>query len=934
MSPSILRRRARPILEILEDRLNPSPTFLTNVALPGANSNWDNFYSHGPYNASPITADIHGNGTQDVFVTGGDANLYAYQLVNGQMVIDKTYLTGRPGDFLQGSPVVVNVPGVGLCVFIGTSQGVVLGWNVQTQAMLPGWPVNTDPGAASGLNVGDIKGVYGGAAAGDLTGNGFPNIVVSSANHETTAFNVNGSVLWRFNNDDTITTTPVIADINGDGRNEVIIGGDSSPSSAYWTGGRIQAISGDGHRMWVKEIDNQVIQSSPVVADMFGNGKLEIFVGTGLVYPVGPTGGNFIYGLDNNGNTLPGWPVRTEPDNVDGRVQSSPAVADLLGNGQLEVLAADSQAHLFAIQANGQPLWTVSIGASPLAIFGTPIVADVNNDGKPDVFISDGHGVNYAFNGATGALLWQQSDPAPAPPSFNSYAVAPLKASGSYQLVEVADSLDMQGPGGHVLSPSIMEVYDLGASTLTPPWSQFRQDGFGNAVTRPLPTVTALITHLYQGALGRNPSSDELSNTWVPATLHAGSLRPVDGGIIMSTEARTLQINGWYEAYLGRGAEPAGLAIWLGALANGTSDAIVQAAIAGSLEAFIHSGNTIPSFVTFLYQQFLKRPPVGTEDAYWINSLTTGSLTQQQVALSFILTPESTNTLVLTWYQTYAPGGLTFPPQDSIAAMGRDLRRGDSTEQVLLNLLASYGDYITTQVEGATIRASYPDLLGRSISVGEMAFWEQHLETGTTIGQIDQIVVGSTEAHQHEVLGFYQKYLGRGASPGEMAPFVSQLDSGANATQVQQAIVQSGEYFGQPSVAGDPTKYITKLLSDLLDRAPLPGEIANFLNLSNNGATVRTVVPSIILHAPEFSQHTVDVIFFHVLRRWGQTPSDLSRVLANPSVFPPQSLADFLTGGGNVDAVWTTVLESPEYAGVDLNKSFWGGTRWLDDRHP
>src|SRR5262249_58296838 len=98
------------------------------------------------------------------------------------------------------------------------------------------------------------------------------------------------------------------------------------------------------------------------------------------------------------------------------------------------------------------------------------------------------------------------------------------------------------------------------------------------------------------------------------------------------------------------------------------------------------------------------------------------------------------------------------------------------------------------------------------------------LETGTTIGQIDQIVVGSTEAHQHEVLGFYQKYLHRGASPAEMAPFVSVLDSGGNATQVQMAIVQSGEYFNQPAVAGDPTKYITQILNDLLDPRPVPGD--------------------------------------------------------------------------------------------------------------
>ena len=89
-----------------------------------------------------------------------------------------------------------------------------------------------------------------------------------------------------------------------------------------------------------------------------------------------------------------------------------------------------------------------------------------------------------------------------------------------------------------------------------------------------------------------------------------------------------------------------------------------------------------------------------------------------------------------------------------------------------------------------------------------------------------------------------------------------------------------------------------------------------------------------MLHAPEFYQHTVDLIFFQLLRHWGQTPPDNSRVLLNPQAFPPQVFVDYLQAGGNRDDVLSDGLASPEYQAVALNKAFWTGARWLQTNHP
>ena len=44
---------------------------------------------------------------------------------------------------------------------------------------------------------------------------------------------------------------------------------------------------------------------------------------------------NFLYGIDQNGLLLDGWPI-----DVGGKINVTPAISDLDGDGQLEVVAA------------------------------------------------------------------------------------------------------------------------------------------------------------------------------------------------------------------------------------------------------------------------------------------------------------------------------------------------------------------------------------------------------------------------------------------------------------------------------------------------------------------------------------------------------------------------------------------------------------------
>src|SRR5437870_7665240 len=179
-----MRARKRPLVrlsvEALEVRCNPSPTLLANVSLPGAAP------QQGMFSPAPIVADLDGDGQQEVLVPGGN-RLYAYKLnpANGQMFVDHVYAQGSPVLPLGATPVVVNLPS-GPAVFLGDAASNVFGWDARTGNLLPGWPARLGTGSLPADQM------YGGLTAGDLDGDGIPEIVSTSWNHEVTALHANG----------------------------------------------------------------------------------------------------------------------------------------------------------------------------------------------------------------------------------------------------------------------------------------------------------------------------------------------------------------------------------------------------------------------------------------------------------------------------------------------------------------------------------------------------------------------------------------------------------------------------------------------------------------------------------------------------------------------------------------------------------------------
>ncbi len=274
----------------------------------------------------------------------------------------------------EGEPAIGDVNGDGITDVIGCSQdGNAYAINGQTGAQV--WAHNVGGSILASPAIGNIDGVGG------------IDVVVAWGNQVRAINGTTGLALWTFTgsaNANDFWGGPCVADLDNDNSLEVVVMG----------GSEVYAINANGSVQWnynVGVVSNW--SGSPAVGDLNNDGiKDVVVIAAGTSFP--STNG-VIYALNGNNGTLI-WQYTLATTSFFS--MHSPAIGDVNGDCQLDVLAPEQSGRLLCLRGNNAALQWQITGAGN----STPSIADIDMDCDMEVIM----GGPKAYNGNTGALIW------------------------------------------------------------------------------------------------------------------------------------------------------------------------------------------------------------------------------------------------------------------------------------------------------------------------------------------------------------------------------------------------------------------------------------------------------------------------------------------------------------------------------------------------
>ncbi len=414
----------------------------------------------GSHRSSPLIGDVDHDGVNELVVGSFDGSIYAFKadgrpaigadasgrLRNVNGIID----AGTRPEPILSSPALADLDGDGVPELIFGSDADALhivkvnagepskaraGWTQGAADWQPttafsvvdrrddrgGFatfsPSKADSGADRAANLLRIirvgADIYSTVAVGQLDDDPEKELVFTCEDGKVYAFNVDGSLVagWPFSSTPEflpMRSSPALADLDGDGRDEVVAAGYN---------GVIYLLDDDGTPR-AHVITGDTIVSSPAIGDVIGDPRPEIVVGSsdGRLYVISADGALHarIPVLQSLPTPTPtaggGLPLRRlisrlfdPPEGAD--IDSSPTLVDLDHDGKLDIVVGSDSGLLHVLSlavpegdndsiASYLEGWPQQLGGE---IFSSPVVGDVDGNGTPEIVVGCDDGKVYGF---------------------------------------------------------------------------------------------------------------------------------------------------------------------------------------------------------------------------------------------------------------------------------------------------------------------------------------------------------------------------------------------------------------------------------------------------------------------------------------------------------------------------------------------------------
>ena len=343
-------------------------------------------YSRRGFFSSAALVDLDGNGVPEI-VAGSDAGkLFAWHW-------DGVGAAGFPVDLgyeLWASPTVLDGPriaigGLGQMFLLDAQGQAVDNW----PQSIEGWP--------------DATAAYAPVASGT----GLLAVTTLTPGDPSQgwiyAWQEDGRLLPGFPVELSMDSdsSPALADFDSNGQVWIVAGDDAGWLHVVDTGGRERSgfpVRTAGPRPGPTPTPHPPggnvysIEASPAVADMDGDGRLEIAAGSW---------DGRMYLWDDAGQLLPGWPVA-----VGDQIISSAALVDLDGDHGLDLVVGSKDGNLYGWTVTGAALpgFPYDLGAP---VFSSPWVGDLEGDGRADVVVGADNGIHLLQDvGPLGDQAW------------------------------------------------------------------------------------------------------------------------------------------------------------------------------------------------------------------------------------------------------------------------------------------------------------------------------------------------------------------------------------------------------------------------------------------------------------------------------------------------------------------------------------------------